>query len=78
MLLAPANHALTAALRALGLGGDPGFSHYSPKSDGVMLRSLTPEQRKVYFAAQKEHVQLARRLRQAAARMGEQEAANAS
>ena len=28
VLLAPANHTLTAALRALGLAGDPGFQNY--------------------------------------------------
>ena len=28
MLLAPANHVLTAALRALGLAGDAGFQNY--------------------------------------------------
>ena len=31
-----------------------------------MLRSLTPEQHKIYLEAQKEHVQMARRLRQVA------------
>ena len=30
-----------------------------------MLRSLTPEQRKTYFAAQKEHVELAHRFKRA-------------
>jgi hypothetical protein len=28
VLLAPANHTLTAALRALGLAGEPGFQNY--------------------------------------------------
>ena len=49
-LLAPANHALTAALRALGLGDDPGFSNYhrllnrsrwsARQGAGILLRLL--------------------------------------
>ena len=50
VLLAPANHALTAALRALGLGDDPGFSNYhrvlnrarwsARQGAGILLRLL--------------------------------------
>src|SRR4051795_11585497 len=50
VLLAPANHTITAALRALGLAGEPGFQNYhrllnrarwsARQAAGVLLKLL--------------------------------------